>query len=419
MLFQRILLLCSHKSLSQRPNIGERVVTLNLLIWTHLINNFNKFTKLIITIISRILKTGTLIFKLDRGCVTLERVTYNWPCYFFPSHPLHNAIVPVVGPYTTGTKEHSLAFFLLPTLIKRHFLALVVVFPLCYNAKSTLHRYCCSIVECKRQSYKNRRKLSYKKRRNLYHYKRREVSLYNHIKIGGSYHITRGGIYIITRGERYHCVLGKDGGDIIFKMRKEGSMGGEAQTPTSWVEDPLFGCTAFIASCMEFLVAMQRLHTAQPLFNYTWNNLDCGLGDMATYHLLVVVVFPYIKGDWYSVVVLSFHVSVLLQPAVGAVVLFPVFSVRLILRFSNLTASVLTFLNLVKNPQKSKTLGSNPILPSSSSIPFSIILSSVVLTSLVVTVIQGIQKNLSRQLIINKLVSTSSLLVQHQPWYNL
>ena len=143
-------------------------------------------------------------------------------------------------------------------------------------------------------------------------------------------------------------------------------MGGEAQTPKSWMEivwrqliSPhinlcrhMQGFAAFIASCMECLVAMQRLHSnicsrlqgftafiascmeclvaaqqymcnickwlqgctafiascvecfggnaataqqymrvaaglAQPLFNYAWKNLDCGLGDMATDHTML------------------------------------------------------------------------------------------------------------------------------------
>ncbi|KNZ45120.1 hypothetical protein VP01_847g3 [Puccinia sorghi] len=50
---------------------------------------------------------------------------------------------------------------------------------------------------------------------------------------------------------------------------------------------------------------------------------------------------------------LSFHVSTHLQPVVGLAVLFPVFSVWLIFRFSNRTA-ILTFLKLVKNPQNQR-----------------------------------------------------------------
>jgi len=65
------------------------------------------------------------------------------------------------------------------------------------------------------------------------------------------------------------------GGNINGGRGEEGWMGGEAQTPKSWMEivwrqliSPhinlcrhMQGFAAFIASCMECLVAMQRLHS--------------------------------------------------------------------------------------------------------------------------------------------------------------
>ncbi|KNZ58734.1 hypothetical protein VP01_1870g2 [Puccinia sorghi] len=100
-----------------------------------------------------------------------------------------------------------------------------VVFHLHYNDKVTLHRYCYSIVTCTRQSYYKRRNFSYYNRRNLYHYKRREL----------------------------------EGWDINCKRREEVSMG---RGPDPQIlGGRLFGCTAFIALCMDFLMAMQRLHS--------------------------------------------------------------------------------------------------------------------------------------------------------------
>ena len=58
----------------------------------------------------------------------------------------------------------------------------------------------------------------------------------------------------------------------------------------------LQGCTAFIASCVECfggnaVTAQQYMRVAaglaQPLLNHAGKNLDCGLGDMATDHVML------------------------------------------------------------------------------------------------------------------------------------
>ncbi|KNZ60559.1 uncharacterized protein VP01_1536g2 [Puccinia sorghi] len=162
-------------------------------------------------------------------------------------------------------------------------------------------------------------------------------------------------IYIITRGGRYHYVLGKDGMLIRPHSNICRCIQGctafialcmeclvEMQRLHSNISSCMQGCTAFIASCMECLVEacgqyrnicrgmhgctafialcmeclggkmwteqqyMQVLAgVAQPLFNYTWKNLDCVLGDMATNHLRLYSVYTATDSDRLGIVVVQ------------------------------------------------------------------------------------------------------------------
>ncbi|KNZ57547.1 putative signal peptide protein [Puccinia sorghi] len=272
------------------------------------------------------------------------------------------------------------------------------------------------------------------------YYKRRKV-LHRE-----GYIITRGGSYIqwigciITRGGRLSWIQWTrySGGEYVcskygmvllcvkaLEEQKEGTIEVRGGRKEVWEERPrprnpgfkIFSC---IALCMEFLVAMQRLHSnissrmqgftafiasymeclgCTALLHRAWNvwvamcgqhsnickwlqgfcpwkNLDFGLGDMATDHLRM---YPHLHRHQVR----------------GAPPGLP---------FSSISRVVVVFPLIYKRNNSSSEL----VTTISSS---RVVVVVVVVSTKKIQVIEGLQQHMSRQLIITKLASTSLFLV--------
>ncbi|KNZ50605.1 hypothetical protein VP01_432g5 [Puccinia sorghi] len=167
-----------------------------------------------------------------------------------------------------------------------------VVFHLCYNAKSTLHRYCGSIVECTRHSLQEERKVLYGKR-----------------LLQEEEGIIQGIVFVITRGERYHGGVHTVDRLWYYKMRKVTMDYNIQRTRYSgreyaWSKDSigLLGVTMlgerkegrlFVCSLSD-RIARYAGACRQPLLNCAWN-LHSGL------HSLYCIVHGMFGGSVWTV----------------------------------------------------------------------------------------------------------------------